>query len=59
MLKTVVRFWWETHGQNVPQAQLRRVPQTPRGKVIAVVLTGTLCWEDKATVHWVPTYQSI
>lgn len=26
----MVRFWWETHEQNVPQ--LRRVPQTPRSK---------------------------
>lgn len=59
MLKTMVSFWWKTHGQNVPQAQLRRVPQTPREKVMAMVPRGTLCWEGKATVlgpslaqHW-------
>lgn len=33
----MVSFCWETHGQNVqgPPAQLRRVPQTPREKVMA------------------------
>lgn len=51
MFKTVVRFWWETLGQNVPQAQLRRVPQISRRKVITVVPTGTLCGEGKSESH--------
>lgn len=54
----MVSFWWETHGQNVPQTQLRR-SQTPREKVMAMVPRATSCWEGEATVlgpslawHW-------
>lgn len=29
MLQTMIRFWWETQGQNVPQAQLRHLALGP------------------------------
>lgn len=57
-MKTMVSFWGETHGQNVSQAQLRRLPKTPREKVMAVVPKDTSCWEGKATEFWGPAQPS-